>query len=118
MKQHHHLGLPLPSPVDVICKSYPWWVYDAASEARAVLVGRRDTATGNWPIASVAEDIAGRWCAAGKHRLTDDAQDRAWLAAVITEILALDPVTRVFLRSLGLPGPVCASCGRRPGGAR
>jgi hypothetical protein len=118
MKQHRHLGLPLPSPVDVICHSYPWWVYDAVIDARTVLVGRRNTATYNWPIASVAEEIARRWCDAGKHGLTDDAQDRAWLAAVITEILALDPVTRAFLRSLDLPGPLCASCGRRPGGVR
>ena len=118
MKMHHHLGLPLPNPVDALSNSYPWWVYEAALEARTLLVGRRNSTMYYWPIASAAGEVAATWCAAGKRGLTEDENDRLWLSAAITEILAIDSVTRTYLRSLGLPGPLCASCGRRPGGAR
>ncbi len=104
-------GLPMPNPaLDGIgpleC------VFGAAIEARSLLLGYAEISSLWLPLAWAAEQTAREWCNAGRHGLTSDPQDVVFLAATITEVLALDPVTREHLRAHGFTVPTCGSCRR------
>jgi len=104
-------GLPVPNPApDGI--SPQTFIFDAAIEARSLLLSYRFTSSLRMPISWAAAQTAYEWCNAGRHGLTSDPQDLVFLAAVITEILALDPATREHLRAHGFTVPTCGSCRR------
>lgn len=115
----HCFGLPLPNPRSAGDLQRLQWVFEAALEARSSLLQEKAVGGNHWPIAAAADQVAFRWCNARRHGLIpNDAQDQAWLASAITEILSLDPVTREFLRGFGMPAPGCAWCRCRIGGSR
>lgn len=112
-----YLGLPMPNERMQHNLPKQAWVFKAAIEARSRLLQRSNTELFLYPISSITEEVAREWCAANRHGLLpDDANDLAWFTGAITEILALDPVTREFLRSASLPVPACGWCRRRTGG--
>ncbi len=102
-------GLPVPNPApDGICPQT--FIFDATIEARALLLSYRFMSNLRMPISWAAEQTAYEWCNARRHGLTSDPQDLVFLAAAITEILALDPVTREHLRAHGFTVPACGWC--------
>lgn len=116
MKTQTFMGLPIPNPAgDGMAKPH---VYEAAVQARAYLLTRRDPGNDlRLPISYAANHVAWEWCLAGRHGLVADPHDVGYLTGSVTEILGLDPATHEFLRSHAFAVPSCATC-RRCGGAR
>lgn len=102
-------GLPVPNPTaDGICPKT--FIFDAVIEARARLLSYTFMSSLRMPLTWTAEKTAYEWCNAGRHGLTSDPRDLTYLTGAITEILAIDPVTREHLRVHGFAVPACGSC--------
>ena len=102
-------GLPVPDPAPDGIGPLEH-VFDAAIEARSLLLAYPGISSLRLPLAWAAEQTAYGWCNAGRHNLTTDVQDLTFLTGAIVEILALDPVTREHLRAHRLAVPACGWC--------
>ncbi len=109
-------GLPVPNPAPDGIGPLEH-VFDAAIEARSLLLAYGDVSNLGMPISWAAEETARDWCNSGRHGLTTDVQDFIFLTGAITEILALDPVTREHLRAHRLAVPTCGWCRGKRGRA-